>query len=403
MRRRQFLGMGVAAAPLLFGTGPLTWAQTPERKYDVLLKGGRIIDPSQSMNAVADLAIAGGKVATIAPDIDAREATRTVRVTGQIVTPGLIDLHVHGFSGLSRWGLDLDPYCIARGVTTAVDAGTAGADAFEGFRRLVIERSRTRVLAFLNIARVGLTAEPGELIDLRMIDAPAALRVAKEHADVIVGLKVRCGRNYSGPNDLHAVKAARTVCDAIGKPLMIHVNTPYTPMDQILKEARPGDIVTHAFRRSGTSGVIGPEGRVSDYNKEARARGILFDIGHGSGGFSFAATAAALKENFPPSTISSDIHAPSALGPVFDLPTTMAKMMVLGMPLEKVVELVTTAPARAIHKTPEMGSLKPGSSADVAVFELVQGDFSLVDSQGDVRKATQKLAPVLALRGGKIP
>jgi dihydroorotase len=184
---------------------------------------------------------------------------------------------------------------------------------------------------------------------------------------------------------------------------MIHVNTPYTPMDQILNETRPGDIITHSFRRSGTGGVIGPEGRVSDYIRRAADRGVLFDIGHGSGGFSFAATAAALKENFLPSTISSDIHAPSALGPVFDLPTTMAKLLVLGLTLEKVVELVTRAPAQAIHKTDEMGSLRPGSPADIAVFDLVQGNFSLVDSQGEVRKATQKIVPVLALRGGKIP
>ena len=403
MDRRKFLRLGAGAAPLLFGTLPTAFAQAPERKYQLLLKGGRIIDPSQSMNGVADLAIAGGKVAAIAPQIDPSEATRTVRVGGQIVTPGLIDLHVHGFAGLSHWGLDLDPYCIARGVTTAIDAGTSGADTFDGFRRHVIERSRTRILAFLNIARIGLVAEPGELIDIRMIDAPAALRVAKEHADVIVGLKVRCGRNYSGPNDLHAVRQARIVCDQIGKPLMIHVNTPYTPFDQILKETRPGDIVTHAFRRAGTAGVVGPEGRVSDHIREAANRGVLFDIGHGSGGFSFAATEAALKEKFLPSTISSDIHAPSALGPVFDLPTTMAKLMVLGVPLEKVIELVTSAPAKAISKSAEMGTLKPGSPADVAVFDMVQGEFSLVDSQGEVRKATQKLAPVLALRGGRIP
>jgi dihydroorotase len=395
--------MGVSAAPLLFGRVPEVLTQAPARKYEVLLKGGRIIDPSQSMNAVADLAIAGGKVAAIAAEIDASEATRTVRVGGQIVTPGLIDLHVHGFAGLSHWGLDLDPYCIARGVTTGVDAGTSGADTFDGFRRHVIERSRTRVLAFLNISRVGLVAEPGELIDIRMIDAPAALRAAKAHADVIVGLKVRCGRNYSGPNDLHAVKQARIVCDEIGKPLMIHVNTPHTPFDQILKETRPGDIVTHAFRRAGTGGVVGPENRVSDHIREARSRGILFDIGHGSGGFSFAATEIALKANFLPSTISSDIHAPSALGPVFDLPTTVAKLMVLGVPLEKVVELVTSAPAKAIGRSGEMGSLKPGCPADVAVFDLVQGDFPLVDSQGEVRRAKQKLAPVLALRGGRIP
>lgn len=403
MKRREIIRMGVGSLPFLVGGWPAALAQAPDRKYELLLKGGRVIDPSQSFNAVADVAVTGGRIAAIDREIDSREAARTVQVTGQVVTPGLIDLHAHGFAGISHWGVNLDQYCIARGVTTAIDAGTSGSDSFAGFRRLVIEPSRTRVLAFLNISRVGLIGQPGELVDTRMIDAPSALRVAREHADVIVGLKVRCGANYSGPNDLSAVRAARSVADQIGKPLMIHVNTPYTPMDQILDVARPGDIVTHAFRRRGTGGVIGPEGRVSDYIRRAANRGILFDVGHGSGGFSFASTEAALKEDFPPSTISSDVHAYSALGPVFDLPTTMAKLLVLGLTLEKVVELATSAPARAIHKANEMGSLKAGSPADIAVFDLVQGNFSLIDSQGEVRKATQKILPVLALRGGRIP
>jgi dihydroorotase len=403
MQRREILRfMGVASLPFLVGRGGGAFAQPTDRKYELLLKGGRVIDPSQSFNAVADVAVAGGRIAAIAGAIDTQEAARTVHVAGQVVTPGLVDIHTHGFAGISHWGVDLDPYCIARGVTTAVDAGTSGSDSFEGFRRLVIERSRTRVLAFLNISRVGLIGQPGELVDTRMIDAPSALRVAKEHADVIVGIKVRCSENYSGPNDLHAVRAARSVADQIGKPLMIHVGSPYSAMDQILDLARAGDIVTHAFRRAGTGGVIGPEGRVSDYIRRSAKRGILFDVGHGSGSFSFAASEAALKENFPPTSISSDIHSYSALGPVFDLPTTMTKFLMLGLPLEKIVELATSAPARAINK-PEMGSLKPGSSADVAVFDVVQGNFSLVDSQGEVRKTTQKIVPVLALRGGRVP
>jgi dihydroorotase len=174
-------------------------------------------------------------------------------------------------------------------------------------------------------------------------------------------------------------------------------------MEQILDLAKSGDIVTHAFRRGGTGGVIGPDGRVSDYIRRAAARGILFDVGHGSGSFSFAAAEAALKEDFPPTSISSDIHAYSALGPVFDLPTTMTKLLLLGLTLEKVIELTTIAPARAISRLGEMGSLKPGSPADIAVFDLVKGDFSLVDSQGAVRKAAQKIVPVLALRRGRIP
>ena len=194
-----------------------------------------------------------------------------------------------------------------------------------------------------------------------------------------------------------------SVADQIGKPMMIHVGNPYSPMEKILEHARPRDIVTHAFRRGGGGGVIGSDGRVSDYIRRASERGILFDVGHGSGSFSFAAAEAALKEKFAPATISSDIHAYSALGPVFDLPTTMTKFLHLGLTLEKVVELTTVAPARAIDKTGEMASLKPGSSADVAVFDLVDGDFSLVDSQGEIRKARQKLVPVLTLKRGRIP
>jgi len=394
--------LSVGSMPVLMA-GPRALAQTQGRKYELLLKGGRVIDPSQSFNAPADVAIAGGRIAAMARDISAAESERTVPVAGQIITPGLVDLHTHGFAGVSHWGVDLDQHCLARGVTTAIDAGTSGADSFDGFRRLVIESSRTRVLAFLNISRIGLIGQPGELVDTRMIDVASALRVAKAHADVIVGIKVRCSESYSGPNDLDAVRAARRVADQIGKPLMIHVGTPYSPMEQILELARPRDIVTHAFRRGGGGGVVGPDGRVSDYIRRASERGILFDVGHGSGSFSFAAAEAALKESFPPATISSDIHAYSALGPVFDLPTTMTKFLHLGLTLEKVVELATVAPARAIGTIGDMASLKPGSPADVAVFDLVQGDFSLVDSQGEIRKATQKLVPVLTLRRGTIP
>jgi dihydroorotase len=394
------LGMGSLPALL---AGSRAFGQTAGRTYELLLKGGRVIDPSQSFNGPADVAIASGRIAAIARDIDAAESDKTVPVAGQIVIPGLVDLHTHGFAGVSHWGVDLDQYCIARGVTTAIDAGTSGSDSFEGFRRLVIERSRTRVLAFLNISRIGLIGQPGELVDKRMIDVPSCLRVAKDHADVIVGIKVRCSESYSGPNDIEAVRAARSVADQIGKPLMIHVGNPYSPMEKILELTRPRDIVTHAFRRGGGGGVIGADGHVSAYIRRASERGVLFDVGHGGGSFSFAAAEAALREKFEPATISSDIHAYSALGPVFDLPTTMTKFLQLGLTLEKVIELTTVAPARALDKAGEMASLKPGSPADVAVFDLVDGDFSLVDSQGDVRKAKQKLVPVLALRRGRIP
>ncbi len=375
---------------------------TAEPVFDLLLKGGRVIDPAQALDAVRDIAVAKGTIVAVEPDIDAAKARRVLDVRGRLVTPGLVDIHVHGFQGISPFGLDLDPYCISRGVTTAVDAGTSGGDSFEGFRRQVIERSATRVLAFLNISRIGLISPLGELIDPRMIDRTVALQAAREHADVIVGIKVRCSSFYSGPNDLDAVKAARAVGEAIQKPVMIHVGWPHTPMEMILEQARPGDIVTHAFRGAGEGGVIGADGRVSAYIRRAAERGVLFDVGHGSGSFSFAATEAALRENFLPSSISSDIHSASVLGPVFDLVTTMSKFLLLGLPLSKVVELSTLGPARAIGRGETLGSLQPGRPADISVFDLMEGSFPVVDSKKETRVAHTKLVPVLTLRQGSI-
>jgi dihydroorotase len=404
VKRRSLLRLALGA--------PIGWAgreraaqatllAASDPDFDLLLQGGRVIDPAQGLDAIRDVAVTGGRIAGVAPALDARRARRTLDVRGRLVTPGLIDLHVHGFRGVSRAGIDLDPYCLGRGVTTAVDAGTSGADSFEGFRSQVIERSATRVLAFLNIARIGLISPIGELIDARMIDRTAAIEAARAHADVVVGIKVRCSKMYSGSNDLVAVKAARGAAEAIGKPAMIHVGWPHTPIETILEEARPGDIVTHAFRGAGEGGVIGPDGRVSRHIRRAAERGVLFDVGHGSGSFSFAAAEAALRDNFLPATISSDIHASSVLGPVFDLCTTMSKFLLLGLPLAKVVELTTIAPARAIERGTTLGSLEPGRPADLAVFDLVTGRFPLVDSKQEQRLASTRIVPVFTLRQGR--
>ena len=403
MKRRAFLQLGMVTLPLISAVGnQRAQGQTRESEpFDLILKGGRVLDPSQSLDAANDVAVSDGKVAVIAPDLNSAEAKQTVDVRGYLVTPGLIDLHVHGFQGVSHAGIPLDPYCIGRGVTTAVDAGTSGADSFSGFRRYVIDTSSTRVLAFLNISRVGLISPVGELIDRRMIDRSVALRIAQEHADVIVGIKVRCSHFVTGTNDLEAVQLARSVGDAIGKPLMIHVGFPHSPIEKILQLARPGDIVTHAFRGPGEGGVIGPDRRVSDYVRAAAKRGVLFDVGHGSGSFSFEAAEAALQEGFLPSSISSDIHTSSILGPAFDLLTTLSKFLLLGMSLEKVIELSTLGPARAILRAETFGSLQPGRPADITVLAQVHGKFNLVDSKKKQRVATQKLVPILALREGK--
>lgn len=402
MKRREFLRRSMAF-PLLglrAQNRPQVVAGQPE--FDLLLTGARVIDPSQSLDRNTDVAISGGRVAVIESGVAPQRAKRHLDLRGCLVTPGLIDLHVHGFRGVSQAGVDLDTYCIGRGVTTAVDAGTSGADSFAGFRRQVIAPSTTRVLAFLNISRIGLISSLGELVDRRMIDREAALQCCLEHADAIVGIKVRCSSFYSGPNDLEAVRTARSVGEAIGKPLMVHVGWPHTPAEQLFEELRPGDIVTHAFRGAGEGGVIGADGRVSEHVRRAAKRGVLFDLGHGSGSFSFAAVEAALKQDFPPSSISSDIHSASVLGPAFDMLTTMSKLLMLGMPLASVIERSTSLPAHAIQRGHTLGSLAPGRPADASVLQLVSGKFFLTDSKRESRVASEKLVAVLALRDGKV-
>ena len=400
MRRREFAQICGAACLGPLAAQKLGAQQTGDRKYDLIVQGGRVIDPSQALDRVADVAIADGKITAIAPDLDTNQAHRIIPVPGSLVTPGLIDLHVHGFQGVSHWGVDLDRFCLGRGVTTAVDAGTSGADSFEGFRRYIINPSKTRVLAFINISRIGLIARPGELTDMRMVDVAAAQEAAREHADVIVGVKVRCSGSLAGPNELEAVLRTRAAADKIGKPIMMHVGRHNTPLEKLVEQLRPGDMMTHSFRDAG--GVIGPDGRVPGYIKRASKRGVRFDIGHGNGGFSFAAMEQALSEGLPPSSISSDIHSYSAMGPVFDLPTTMSKMLHLGLSLQKVIELATIEPARAIRRDDELGSIKVGRTADVTVMDLVQGKFPLIDSPREVQEASQKLIPVLALRDGRL-
>ena len=400
MKRRQFVRMCGAACVAPLASRNLAGQQTAADKFDLIVRGGRVIDPSQSLDRIADVAVSDGKIAAITPELDPRRARRVINVPGSLVTPGLIDLHVHGFQGVSHWGVDLDRFCLGRGVTTAVDAGTSGADSFEGFRRYIVNPAKTRVLAFLNISRIGLIARPGELTDMRMVDVAAAVEAAMKHADLIVGIKVRCSGSLAGPNELEAVRRTRAAADKIGKPIMMHVGRHETPLEYLVEELRPGDMMTHSFRTEG--GVIGPDGRVPGYIKRAAERGVRFDIGHGNGGFSFAAMEQALKEGLPPSSISSDIHSYSTMGPVFDLPTTMSKMLMLGLSLQKVIELTTIEPARAIHWERLLGSIAPGRIADIAVFDLVKGKFPLIDSSREVREASEKLVPVLALRDGKL-
>lgn len=403
-RRRDFL-------PLLANLAIAAKAQTaPAPRYDLLIKGGRVIDPSQSLSAMRDVGIAGNKIAAIADAIPETDARIVVDARGKIVTPGLVDIHVHVYDGVAPLAIPADPNCIAKGATTVLDAGSAGAHTFPGFRRMVMNTVDTRVFALLNISVVGQSTlsddHPwGELMDLRNADAKLTIRTIEENRDKILGVKIRLSRSMSGDNDLPALRLAREAADAVKLPLMIHSIDTVTPFPAILKLLRKGDVITHAFHgRAG--GIMDARGRILREVHRAIEDGVRLDVGHGRGSFSWEVMEASMKEDVVPGTISSDLHQFNVSGPVFDLVTTLAKFLHLGMPLEKVIECATINPARTFRFPNQPGTLRQGTEADVAVFQILEGDFEMLATslEGPLEKRIvhRKLLPVATVKGGRL-
>ncbi len=370
--------------------------------YDMLIKGGTVIDPAQDLHAVRDVALAGGRVAAVDDEIYEETAQTVIDAAGYLVTPGLIDLHVHVWWGVSHYGVEPDPTCLARGVTTVYDTGSSGADTFPGFKKYVIDASATRVKAFLHVSSQGLLSPGiGELTDLRFADVSRAVRMCEEHKDDIVGVKIRMTRSLVGENGKEGLKRARQVCDATGLPLMIHPNASPVSFEDMMDELRPGDIVTHCFHKSDT-GILDDSGAVRPAARRAAQNGILFDVGHGQGSFAFDVAEAAMSQDFLPGAISSDLHVYNLNGPVYDLVTTVSKFLVLGLSLDQALEKVTAAPARAMGMLGEIGTLCPGARADLAILELNSGSFVFTDARDRTRSAEQKLQPVSTIAGGRL-
>src|SRR5947209_5341107 len=330
--------------------------------FDLILRGGRVIDPSQKLDAVTDIAFAAGKVATIGSELKAGPATDVRDVSGYIVTPGLIDLHTHVYWGGTSLGIDAEEFCRTSGVTTSVATGSAGPGNFAGFRKHVIEPSQVRILAYLHVSHAGIfgfsdRVMVGESADLRLMNPIDAVEVANANRDVIVGIKVRVGLHASGTSGAVPLRIALEVADAVGMPLMAHIDHPPPSYEEVIGMLRPGDILTHAFRPFPNSPTT-HQGRVKQEVLEARQRGVRFDIGHGKGSFAFKTARAMLANGFLPDTISSDVHQLCINGPAFDQVTTMSKFLCLGMPLADVVAASTVNAAFAL-KRPELGSLKP--------------------------------------------
>lgn len=370
-------------------------------RYDLVIHGGRVIDPAAGVDARLDVAIADGRIAAVAPSLSTGDAAEALDATGLVVLPGLVDLHVHVYWGVADLSIPPGPHDLARGATTVVDAGSAGANTFPGFRRYVIEPFAGRILALLNISAMGqIDPYLGELHDVRYLDPERAARLALEHPDVIVGFKVRLTESLAGPNGRVALERAVEAGTAAGLPVMAHIGDSTISIDEILGLMRPGDIVTHAFT-DRVHGIFRADGRVADAARDARARGVRFDVGHGAGSFRFRRAEAALEDGFAPDTISSDLHRFNHEGPVFDLATTMSKYLHLGLPLADVVRMATSEPASVIGRTGGFGTLAVGAEADVAVLRLDEGPVTFTDSWGDTVIGRQRLVPVATYRRGR--
>ena len=303
--------------------------------YDLVLAGGRVIDPSQELDQIADVAFAGGRVAAVGRGLDAKGAP--VRdVSGLIVSPGLIDLHTHGYWGGSSLSIDAEEFARKSGVTTAVDTGSAGPGNFAGFRKHVIERSAVRILAYLHVSHAGIwgfhrNVMVGESANIDLLDPKMAVEVANANKDVIVGIKIRVCRHASGDQGIAPLKIALEVAEATGLPLMAHVGEAPPTYREVVSLLRPGDVLTHAFRPFPNA-PCGAQGSIWPEVLEARQRGVLFDIGHGMGSFAFKTARAMLANGFLPDTISSDIHILCLDGPAFDQVTTLSRFLCRGLP-----------------------------------------------------------------------
>jgi dihydroorotase len=383
----------------------------PGHGYDWLIAGGRVIDPVDGVDRIAVLAIAGGRIAAVADRIDPAGAANTYDARGRIVVPGLVDLHIHGYHRVTQFGIDVDHYCLGRGVTTAVDAGSAGFATFPGFRAFAAERSRTRLLAFLNISSAGLVLGglggerrvPGELDLLDLASVRGCVDCIEENRDLIVGVKVRLSDSCAagGANEPESFRRAAEAAVETKLPLMVHHSFSTVPLADCPGLMRPGDIYTHSFHGFPSTIVDAASRRIHAVCLEARARGVLFDLGHGQGAFNWTVGEICAREGFWPDTISTDLHSGTCEGPAYDFPTVLTRMLRLGLPLEEAIRRSTIEPARAIGWQDRIGTLGVGREADVAVLSLEPAAVELEDCQAQLRSVSQRVVASAVWRAGE--
>jgi len=372
-------------------------------RYDLLIRGGEVLDPARAFRGRADVAVRDGRIAAVAPELPVEGAGCVLDATGRLVTPGLVDLHTHLGFELHTEVVDANAVCPAAGVTAAVDMGSTGAFTFSWYRERVLSCVVPRLYAFINIASLGTIAIHRPYYVERYgqyIDEADTIRTIAENRPAIKGIKVFATSAMTGEWPLEALRAARRVADATGVPIAVHVSVAPPSLAEVLDLLGPGDIVTHCFNPH-SQGILGADGCVLQEVRDARERGVLFDVGHGAGSFTFDVARRALDDGFLPDTISTDLYYANINGPVWDLPTTMMKFLALGVPLEEVLRRVTCNPARILGE-PEIGTLAEGAPADIAVLSLEEGAYPLIDSRKVTLESPWRLRCEATVRGGAL-
>jgi len=372
--------------------------------YDLLIKGGRVIDPAQNIDDKRDVAITGDKIAKVAKAIPAEQTRRVVDAAGKVVTPGLIDVHCHVYDGIYINGAEPDAAGVRQGVTTVVDGGTAGEATFGGFPRYVIPASRTTVFCFLNLSSTGLSVQP-ELRDWKEINLAAIETTIQSNRDIIKGIKIRLVGSLIAAEGVEVVKRAKETVKKFGLPIMVHIGDRWKQVSPTLTQdflplMEPGDILSHIYTAQPGS-ALRPDGTMMPELREAMERGVVLDISNGRTGsnFSFTVARKGITQGILPTTLSTDVNRPSLTYSVFGLTVTMSKFLALGVDLVHVIEMSTINPARAIGEENRIGSLKPGMNADVSILEVLSGTWKLEDPEQPTM--AKLISPVMTIKSGQ--
>jgi dihydroorotase len=380
-----------------------------EKQLDnFLLKGGRLIDPANGKDGQFDIRVTYGVVDAIAPNLEP-DGAAVMGVKNLIVTPGLIDVHLHLMKGLGAFGVDPDIFGVGSGVTTVVDAGSAGHTLLNVFRNYITNNAKTRVFNYINLSTLGGVTGPGFsiLADPRLIDEEKIANAVEANRDIIVGIKIMATGGALGAQGLKPLERARKLGDELKIPLLVHIGESWTKgtepvaVGDVLKYLNPGDIITHMFT-AHPGGLLDTNGKLWPQVRDAKETGVLMDVGHGLHNLSFDVARKVLDQGLQPDGVSTDGHRGNRAGPVYDLPTTMAKLMALGFSLNQVVRMATENAARLLGRAHEMGTLRIRQPAEISVLRLTDREWTAIDSQKGTIPARQALVPVYAIRGDTI-